>query len=98
MNYKSLIAAALTVATLIALPVAAQEWPAKPINMITGSNPGGNSDLFGRIFGEAFHQQTGQPWIMNNRPGANTTVAIIRLLDVIPRLPAHALATVLSRN
>jgi hypothetical protein len=29
---------------------------------------------------------------------ANTTVAIIRLLDVIPRLPAHALATVLSRN
>lgn len=76
MNYKSLIATALTVAALVAVPAAAQEWPTKPINMITGSNPGGNSDLFGRIFGEAFQQQTGQPWVMNNRPGANTTVAI----------------------
>lgn len=76
MNYKSLIATALTVATLAIMPAFAQDWPAKPINMITGSNPGGNSDLFGRIFGEAFQQQTGQPWIMDNRPGANTTVAI----------------------
>ena len=76
MSYKTIISAALAAAVLIATPVVAQDWPSKPINMITGSNPGGNSDLFGRIFGEAFQRQTGQPWIMNNRPGANTTVAI----------------------
>ena len=76
MNYKSLIAAATAVAAMLVTPALAQEWPAKPITMITGSNPGGNSDLFGRIFGDVFQQKTGQPWIMDNRPGANTTIAI----------------------
>ena len=76
MNYIKAVFAAAIVALMAISPVAAQDWPSKPINMITGSNAGGNSDLFGRIFGEAFQRQTGQPWIMNNRPGANTTVAI----------------------
>ena len=76
MSYKAIISAALTAALMIVTPAVAQQWPEKPINMITGSNAGGNSDLFGRIFGDAFQRQTGQPWIMNNRPGSNTTVAI----------------------
>lgn len=76
MNYKHILSAALAATLMMIAPAVAQDWPDKPITMITGSNPGGNSDLFGRIFGDAFQRQTGQPWIMENRPGANTTVAV----------------------
>lgn len=76
MTRKGIFAAAFAAVLAVVAPATAQDWPSRPINMITGSNPGGNSDLFGRIFGDAFQRQTGQPWIMNNRPGSNTTVAV----------------------
>ena len=63
-------------AVLSVVPAAAQQdWPSKPIRMLSGSSGGGGSDVLGRIFGEYFQQQTGQPWVMDNRPGAGTTVA-----------------------
>lgn len=62
-------------ALLAVAPASAQEWPSQPIRMLSGSAGGGGSDVIGRIFGDYFQKKTGQPWVMDNRPGAGTTVA-----------------------
>jgi len=68
-------AGAVAIAAIVAIPAAAQDWPTKPVRVLTGSAGGGASDIVGRVFGEYFERTTGQPWIMDNRPGAATTVA-----------------------
>lgn len=78
------VATAVALSLAAATPLAAQEtFPDEPITIVTGSSPGGNSDLWARIFGDAFQRQTGQPWVVSNKPGANTTVAaeVVRTAD-----------------
>lgn len=57
------------------LPAAAQQWPDRPVRVLTGGGGGSGSDILGRIFGDYFQRQTGQSWIMDNRPGASGTIA-----------------------
>ncbi len=54
---------------------AQQNWPEKPVRMLTGGGNGSGSDLLGRVFGEFFKDRTGQVWIMDNRPGASSAIA-----------------------
>lgn len=58
-----------------AQPATAQEWPTRPVRMLTSGGGGSGSDILGRVFGDYFQRQTGQSWIMDNRPGASGTVA-----------------------
>ena len=64
----------LVVAGLLALPVAAQSYPSKPVRMIIPFSAGGAADVPGRIvmqkLGEALKQQV----IVENRPGAGSTI------------------------
>ncbi|WP_102958591.1 Bug family tripartite tricarboxylate transporter substrate binding protein [Mangrovicella endophytica] len=66
--------AAASVATG-ALPAQAQEWPSKSVRILVGANPGGGSDTLARLLGQAFTEQTGQPFVIENRPGASNTIA-----------------------
>lgn len=61
--------------TTAILPAAAQQWPNRPVRMLTAGGGGSGSDILGRIFSDYFQRQTGQSWIMDNRPGASGTVA-----------------------
>lgn len=51
------------------------EYPEKPITMIVGYSAGGTSDTATRVTAEALSQQLGQPVVVENKPGAATTVA-----------------------
>ena len=52
-----------------AMPVAAQNYPEKPIRMITPYAPGGGSDTLARVLGQKLYEAWGQPVVVDNRPG-----------------------------
>ena len=66
------LASAIAIA---ASPVSAQDYPNKPIHVLTTSSAGGISDIFMRVLGEELHKSLGQPIIIENRPGAGGLIA-----------------------
>lgn len=54
-----------------ALPVAAQDFPNKPIRVVVGYAPGGGTDIFARLIAERMSAALGQSMIIDNRPGVN---------------------------
>ena len=55
--------------------VAAQNYPTKPIRLIVAFAPGGATDTFARITAAELTRTLGQQVIVENRPGAGTTIA-----------------------
>lgn len=55
---------------LVAPPVVAQTFPAKPVRLIVPFGPGGGTDIQGRLLGKKFQESTGQTLIVDNRTGA----------------------------
>ncbi|MBM3486403.1 MAG: hypothetical protein FJX67_07180 [Alphaproteobacteria bacterium] len=70
----AVLAATLT-ATLTATGVAAQDWPTKPIRILTGFQAGGPTDAIARILGDHFARVWGQPVVAEAKPGAGGNVA-----------------------
>src|ERR1700754_3216025 len=71
------IAPVFTVATLLIgghAPAAAQEFPSRPVRVITTTSAGGLSDIFMRALGEELHKKWGQPLVIDNRPGGAMNV------------------------
>lgn len=66
----------LLVLALAALagPVVAQDYPARPIKVITATSAGGTSDIFMRVMGEEIQKRWGQPIIIENRPGGSMNI------------------------
>ena len=58
------------VAALLASEVLAQTYPSKPIRVIDGFPAGGSTDIVARIIAPKFQEGQGQPWIVDNRAGA----------------------------
>jgi len=54
---------------------AAQAWPSKPVKILVGASPGGGTDIIARMLGEKYQNALGQPFIVDNRPGAANTIA-----------------------
>ncbi|MGH6626981.1 MAG: Bug family tripartite tricarboxylate transporter substrate binding protein [Burkholderiaceae bacterium] len=61
-------------------PVFAQEFPSKPIKFIVPFPPGSGTDTSARYFGKKLTALTGQPVVVENRPGANGFIAAKALL------------------
>ena len=64
-------AAALPAASRIAW---AQTYPARPVRIIVPIAPGGASDILGRLIGQWLSERLGQPFIIDNRPGAGGNI------------------------
>jgi tripartite-type tricarboxylate transporter receptor subunit TctC len=67
---------AIVVSLLLALgaPVAAQDYPTKPIRVIIPFPPGGGSDVTGRVVANALSARLGRQVIVDNRPGAGGVI------------------------
>ncbi|GAB3770482.1 tripartite tricarboxylate transporter substrate binding protein [Ramlibacter monticola] len=69
-------AAACGLALLVAAPTFAQvDYPRQPIRMLVGFAPGGISDVLARALAAKVSSQIGQNVIVENKPGAGTTIA-----------------------
>lgn len=53
----------------------AQTWPAKPVKILVGASAGGGTDIIARMLGEKYQAAMGQPFVVDNRPGAANTIA-----------------------
>ena len=76
-NFKCLVQA--FTAGLLALcvtGVSAQTWPSKPVRVIVPFPPGGASDALARTVAQKMSEQLGQPFLIDNKPGAASTIGI----------------------
>lgn len=51
-------------------------WPTQPVRVFVGFPPGQSSDISARMFGEQLQRLLGQPFVIENRPGAGATLAV----------------------
>jgi tripartite-type tricarboxylate transporter receptor subunit TctC len=62
----------------------AQTYPAKPIRMIVSTSPGGITDIAARVLGAHISARTGQPVVIDNRPGASGNIALEAVTHAAP--------------
>ncbi len=68
---------ALTVLTALATmagPVLAQNYPTRPVRIVTAFPPGGPTDLLARPVGAKLQEALGQPFIVDYKPGGNAVI------------------------
>lgn len=68
---------AITAGVLASGAVLAQStsYPNKTVNLVVGYSAGGATDRVARIIAKQLTEQTGQPFVVDNRPGANSNIA-----------------------
>ena len=76
----------LGVAALLAIspPVAAADYPSRPVTLVVAFTPGGPSDVLARIVGKKMEQLLGVPFVIENRPGAGGNLAAETVAHAAP--------------
>ena len=78
------IAGALCAGLFAVLPARAQDYPSRPIHLVTIFVPGSTGDLYARVLGSSLQQVTGQPVVVENVAGAGGAVASERVSRATP--------------
>lgn len=74
-NYLKLVAVSLATGLFFGPGYAQQTtYPTKPVKIIVPLGAGGASDVIARILGQILTEKNGQPFLVDNRPGANTII------------------------
>src|SRR5690606_18679441 len=68
------LAAACALAAFAAA-ASAQSFPSKPVRIMVGANAGGGTDIIARMLAEKYQAAMGQPFVVENKPGASNTIA-----------------------
>jgi tripartite-type tricarboxylate transporter receptor subunit TctC len=69
-------ALALFILTVVGTAVSAQGYPSKPIRLVVGFAPGGASDIISRAMSDPLARALGQGIIVDNKPGAGSSLAV----------------------
>ena len=87
---------ALTATAMMAIATGlfAQEYPSKPVKIIVGYVPGGGPDFVARSLGQKLTEILGQPFVVENRPGAGATTATAQ----VARMPADGYTLLLGET
>ncbi|MSP44720.1 MAG: tripartite tricarboxylate transporter substrate binding protein [Xanthobacteraceae bacterium] len=72
------------VTLLAAAPVHAQSYPARQVNIVVPFAAGGGSDLLARLVAQKLEEKLGKPFIIENRPGAGTSLAAMQVVRAVP--------------
>lgn len=88
----SLVTACAFVA--VAPLVAAQAYPARPVKIEVGAGPGGGTDIIARMLADKFQGAMGQPFVVENKPGASNTIAA----DITAKAPPDGYTLLVATN
>jgi tripartite-type tricarboxylate transporter receptor subunit TctC len=69
------LALGLAVACLLAPALHADDYPSRPVRIIIGFGPGASADITARVLAQRFNQKLGQQFVVENRPGAGSSLA-----------------------
>jgi tripartite-type tricarboxylate transporter receptor subunit TctC len=70
----------------------AQSYPSRPVRLIVGFPPGGTTDIVARLIAHWLSERLGQQFTIENRPGANTSLAVEAVVRA--RADGYTLGTV----
>jgi tripartite-type tricarboxylate transporter receptor subunit TctC len=87
MPKRSNASAVLGLVMLSALAVTAvhaQDYPTKPVKWVVAYPPGGTTDILARIVGQYLSEHLGQPFVIDNRPGAGNNIGTEVVADSPP--------------
>jgi tripartite-type tricarboxylate transporter receptor subunit TctC len=90
----TLAATTLAATTLAATPSRAQDYPARPVELIVPFAAGGGAELLARLISEGLNKRFGQPFLVINRPGANTNLGTLSVVRSKPDGYTLAIASV----
>ena len=87
---------ALAAVAAVALPFQAfaQPYPSKPVKVVVGYSAGGAVDIVARTLGQALSASMGQSFIVDNKPGAGTNIAVKYVIDA----PADGYTLLMAAN
>ncbi len=74
----------LSLVAALAPPVSAQTYPAQPVKLVVPFAPGGATDILARTIGQRLAERIGQPVIIENKPGAGTTIGNAAVAQAAP--------------
>jgi tripartite-type tricarboxylate transporter receptor subunit TctC len=78
---------------LLALAVAATaqigsamalDYPTRPVRWVVGYPPGGATDIIARLIGQRLQEKLGQPFVIENKPGAGNNIATESVVNAAP--------------
>jgi tripartite-type tricarboxylate transporter receptor subunit TctC len=83
-------------ATALPLPriARAQAYPTRPVRLIAGFPPGGGVDVTARLIGQSLSERLGQPFVIENRPGAGSNMGTEAVVHASPDGYTLLLATI----
>jgi tripartite-type tricarboxylate transporter receptor subunit TctC len=62
----------------------ADTWPSKAVHIVVPFAPGGSGDITARLVGKYMEDKTGQPFVVENKPGANGIVGVLSVKSSPP--------------
>ncbi len=69
--------AALAAAALLATgPALAEDWPSRTVTVVVGFGAGSTPDLLARLVADGLQEKLGQPFVVDNRPGAGGNIGL----------------------
>ena len=84
MNMRFYLSALIALLVLAAAPAKAQQYPSRPVTIVVPFAAGGGSDLLARLVAQKLEEKLGKPFVIENRPGAGTTLAAMQTVRSTP--------------
>jgi len=79
---------------LVAQGARAQTYPTRPVHIVVGFAPGGSTDIAARLIGQWLSERLGQSFVIENRPGAGTNLAV----EAVVRAPPDGYTLLLASS